>query len=154
MGLCGDMEPIVPIVEPKPIATPSRGTTADLIACIIAGLASLVAFGYSVLFFSRFLENDTHIWGIVSAFLLCFGVGAFGYIPAGITSHIAWKAYKGGAARRGLIVVFILLVPWICLSFALLLVSDMPKIYSITMLITVTLLTAWTLISLRNLHKR
>ena len=148
------MEPIVPIVEPKPAVTPARGTLADIITCIIAGLVACVALAYSALFFSGFLENDTHIWGIVSAFLLCFGVGAFGYIPAGITSHIAWKAYKGGAARRGLIVVFILLVPWICLSFALLLVSDMPKIYSITMLITVTLLTAWTLISLRNLHKR
>ena len=154
MGLCGGMEPIVPIVEPKPIATPSRGTTADLIACIIAGLASLVAFGYSVLFFSRFLENDTHIWGIVSAFLLCFGVGAFGYIPAGITSRIAWKTYKGGAMQRGLIITVILVMPWIVLSLALVFVSDIPRIYSLPILITVILLVAWALISLRNLHQK
>jgi len=148
------MEPIVPIVEPKPIATPSRGTAADLIACIIAGLAACVALAYSALFFSAFLENDTHIWGIVSAFLLCFGVGAFAYIPAGITSHIAWKAYKSGVTKRGLITALILILPWIILSLALIFVSDMSKLYSLAILITVMLLAAWALISLRNFHKR
>ena len=147
------MEPIVPIINPESAALPARGTLADLIACIIAGLASLVALGYSVLFFSRFLENDTHIWGIVSAFLLCFGVGAFAYIPAGITSHIAWKAYRGGATRRGLMVVFILLLPWIFLSLSLLVVSDMSKIYSLSIIIAVMLLVAWVLISLRNFNQ-
>jgi len=144
------MEPIVPIIETKPSPTPIRGTLADLIACIISGLASLVALAYSALFFSRFLENDTHFWGIVSAFLLCFGVGAFGYIPAGITSRIAWKAYKGGTTQLGLMTAIILLIPWVMLSLTLLFVSDMPKIYSLPILITVLLLTAWALISLRK----
>ncbi len=154
MGLSGVMEPIVPIVEPKTAASPARGTLADLMACIIASLITLTALAYSILFFSRFLENDTHIWGVVSAFLLCFGVGAFGYIPAGITSQIAWKAYKGGSTKYGLIVAIILLVPWIILSLTLLLVSDMSKIYSFPILIAVTLLAAWALISLRNFNKR
>jgi len=145
------MEPIIPIVKPKPAAMPARGTLADLMACVIAGLATLIAFTYSALFFSRFLENDTHIWGIISAFLLCFGIGAFGYVPAGITSRIAWKAYRGGAARRGLAVTLILLIPWVILSLVLLLVSDMFKIYSIPIVITVTLLVAWTLISLQKI---
>jgi len=144
------MEPIVPIIESKPAASLARGTLADLTACIIAALTTFTALAYSALFFSRFLENDTHIWGVVSAFLLCFGVGAFGYIPAGITSMIAWKAYRNGATQRSLIVVIILLMPWIILSLTLLLVSDMSKIYSLPIVITVLLLTAWALISLRK----
>ena len=147
------MEPIVPIVEPKASASPARGTLADLLAFIIAGLATISAVAYSALFFSRFLENDTHIWGVVSAFLLCFGVGAFGYIPAGLTSHIAWKAYKRGATKRGLLIALIMIAPWVMLSLVLLLVSDMPKIYSFPIAITVVLLAAWVLISLRRFKR-
>ena len=147
------MDPIVPIIDPKPTAPPVRGTLADLIACVIASFATLIALAYSALFFSRFLENDTHIWGVASAFLLCFGVGAFGYIPAGLTGRIAWKAYKGGAERRGLMVAIILIGPWIILSFALLFVSDMSELYSLPIVITVSLLAAWALISLRKFHK-
>jgi len=147
------MDPIVPIIDPKPATMSARGTLADVIACVLAGLASLGALAYSALFFSRFLENDTHIWGIVSAFLLCFGIGAFGYIPAGVTSRIAWKSHKNGATRRGLVTVIMLLTPWIILSLALFFVSDMSKIYSLPISITVTLLTAWALISLQNFNK-
>ena len=147
------MKPIVPIVETKPISAAARGTLADIIACALAAMATFTAIGYSALFFSRFLENDTHIWGVVSAFLLCFGVGAFGYIPAGITSMFAWKSYRNGATQRSLIVAIILLMPWIILSLTLLLVSDMSKIYSLPIVITVLLLTAWALISLRKFKK-
>lgn len=154
MGLCGAMEPIVPIVEPSSAAKPARGTIADLIASILSGCAAGVALAYSALFFSRFLENDTHLWGVVSAFLLCFGIGAFGYIPTGITSYIAWKSYKGGATQRGLTIAIILILPWIILSIALLFVSDLPKIYALPTLITVALLAAWSLISLQKLDRK
>ena len=150
------MEPIVPIVKPaKPSsASPARGTLADLIVSILAAAVALIALGYSALFFSQFLENDTHPWGIVSAFLLCFGVGAFGYIPAGITSLIAWRSHKRGATQRGLLISIFLALPWIILALALVFVSDLSKIYSLPILVIVLLLTAWALISLRNFHKR
>ena len=152
--LCGPMEPIVPVTQKHKIDDASaRGTLADRVACGLAALAACVALAYSGLFFSRFLENDAHLWGVVSAFLLCFGVGAFAYIPAGITSLIAWKAYKNGATQRGLAFTLILLFPWIALSLALTFISDMPKLYSLPILITVLLLTAWALISLRNFNK-
>ena len=106
---------------------------------------------YSSVFFIGFLENDTHIWGVASAFLLCFGVGAFAYVPAIITARIAWFAYKKGAAKTGLIWAIGLLTPWIILAIVLTFISDMPKIYSLPILITVVLLTAWALISLQKL---
>lgn len=147
------MEPIVPIVKPStPTPSPARGSVADLIACILAAVAGLVSLGYAVLFFTRFLENDTHIWGVVSAFLLCFGVGAFAYVPAAITSRIAWKAYKKGAKKRALLWTVFLLLPWTLLAIILTFISDMPKIYSLPLVITAALLTAWSLISLRKIE--
>ena len=149
------MEPIVPINETaKPRRSAARGTLADLLACIISGAAALTALTYSALFFSRFLENDSHFWGIVSAFLLCFGVGAFGYVPAAINSLIAWRAHKNGASKVGLIWSLILLLPWLGLAAVLVFISDMPKIYSLPLFLTAALLTAWALISLRSFHKR
>lgn len=149
------MEPIIPIANPKKLASasPARGTLADLIVSILAAAAALIALAYSALLFSQFLENDTHLWGIVSAFLLCFGVGAFGYIPAGLTSLIAWKAYKHGATQRGLLTCLLLALPWIIFSGALVFVSDLSKIYSLPMLITALVLIVWALISLRIFHK-
>lgn len=146
------MEPIVPIAENKTSSRQaSRGTLADLIACGISATAGLIAAGYSALFFVRFLENDTHFWGVASAFILCFGVGAFAYIPAAINGLIAWKAYKNGAAQKALFWSIALLLPWCAFALALTFVSDMPKIYSLPILITVLLLMAWALISLRKL---
>ena len=146
------MEPIVPIVKTSnPKTSAARGTLADLIAAIIAAAAAVVAFAYSARFFLGFLENDTHVWGVLSAFLLCFGVGAFAYVPAAITSRIAWKSYKKGAAKNALRWTILMLLPWCLLSCILFFVSDMSKFYSLPTLIIVSLLTAWSLISLRNI---
>ena len=144
------MEPVIPIVKKaKPASGPiARGTLADLIASLLAAAAALIAFGYSACFFSRFLENDTHLWGVLSAFLLCFGVGAFAYVPAGLTSIIAWRSHKHGAAKPGLYITIIAALPWLILSSALVFVSDLPKVYSLPIFITVLILTAWALITL------
>lgn len=155
MGLSRDMEPIIPIIETvHQKRSPARGTLADVIATVLASMAAITAFIYSTVFFLGFLENDTHIWGIISAFLLCVGVGAFAYIPATLTGLIAWKAYKKGAAKKPLLWVILLLLPWVCLSLALFFVSDMAVIYSAPILITVIILTAWAVISLRHIKTR
>jgi hypothetical protein len=145
------MEPIVPIVETKAASSPARGTLADLLAFILACLAALTALSYSILFFSRFLENDTHFWGIASAFLLCFGVGAFGYVPAALTARIAWKSHKSGATKRGLVIALLLIVPWFILAISLVFVSDMPKLYSLPIALMVILMGFWAVISLRKI---
>ena len=159
------MERIVPIYDdtrrrgPKPAKAESntkpsksktiaKGTLADLLAGLLSGLAALVAFGYSLLFFTRFLENDTHLWGIISAFILCFGVGAFGYVPAAINAVIAFKDYKNGSDTKNLIWSLVLTLPWFILSLILVFISDMPKIYAIPIFITATLLLGWTTVSL------
>jgi len=144
------MEPITPITETAQ-KDPIRGTLADMIAAGLSALAALVALGYSIVFFTRFLENDTHIWGIISAFLLCFGVGAFAYGPAAIIARLGWNAHKHGANRRGLIWVLVLLLPWVVFSLLLLFVSDMPRLYSLPILILTALLMIWATVSLLRL---
>lgn len=149
------MDPIVPIIETAhQQRSLARGTLADVIATFLASLAAITAFIYSTVFFLGFLENDTHVWGIISAFLLCFGIGAFAYIPATLTSLIAWRAYKKGATKKPLLWVILLLVPWLCLGLVLFFVSDMAVIYSAPILAIVIILTAWALISLRNIKTR
>lgn len=143
------MEPVVPITgKKKTERLTARGTLADLITCAIAAVSGAIAFIYSILFFTRFLENDTHLWGVLSAFLLCFGVGAFGYVPAFLISLIAWKAHKRGASKTALLWALFLGLPWLFLAIILTFISDMPKLYSLPILVTAVLLTAWALISL------
>jgi len=146
------MEPVIPIHQTKPSPV-WYGTLADLLASLLAGLGTLTALGYSLYYFTRFLENDSHFWGIISAFLLCFGLGAFGYIPAAIVSRIAWNARKNGAQRKPLIWALILLIPWICLSFIFVFMSGLPLLYSLPILVIVLLLTLWGMISLSRLKQ-
>ena len=143
------MEPIVPINDTKPIFA-RRGTPADLIAAILAGLAAISALGYSLYYFTRFLENDSQFWGTVSAFLLCFGVGALGFIPAAFISRIAWRAHKNGATRKGLLWAMVLLVPWLGLSLILVFISALPLLYSLLILAISALLTVWAGLSLHR----
>jgi len=144
------MERIVPIYDAKESVEKSayRGTLADLLAGLISALAGAIAFGYSVLFFTRFLENDSHLWGVISAFILCFGVGAFGFVPAALNAVIALKAYKQGTNTKHLIWALALIVPWFLFSLILVFVSDLPKIYAIPILLTAALFLFWALVSL------
>ena len=147
------MERIVPIYDDSvtpPEKNMAGGTLADLIICILSALAGVIGLGYSILFFMRFLENDAHFWGALSAFILCFGVGAFAYIPASLMSVIGWRAHKKGRIKRDLIWALALILPWVLLSVILVFVSDLQKIYSVLLLILTIILLIWTLISLRS----
>ena len=155
LGLTWYMDPIIPYSRPNQNARvkSARGTTADLIAAIISAAAALIAFGFSLYFFAGFLENDTHLWGVVSAFILCFGVGAFGYVPAGLVVLIAGGAYKNGACRRKLIWAMLMIMPWLALSLILFFISDLSPFYSAPIMIAVILLIIWAVISLWRLKK-
>ncbi len=142
------MEPIIPISGSAPEKSPRQGTAADLVAAYISGAAALAAFGGSVYAFWRFLENDTQIWGTLSAFILCFGIGALAYIPAAIIGRIAVRAHRSGTSRRRLIGVLALLFPWLVLSLLCLILSPLPKIYSAASLIITALLGFWASYSL------
>jgi len=148
------MDSIIPIYQDvKPTAkAPPRGTLADLLASIIAALAGATALGYSVLFFTRFLENDTHLWGIISAFILCFGVGAFGFVPAALTAFIGFRAHKKGTVFKETLWALFLILPWLGLSFILVFISDLAKIYAISLFATTALLTIWAGISILRLR--
>lgn len=147
------MERIVPIYEDTrqaPEEPMVGGRLADILVCLLAALAGVTALGYSLLFFARFLENDTHFWGVLSAFILCFGVGAFAYIPAALMALIGWRAYKRGRIVRDLIWALSLILPWILLSAIMVFVSDLQKIYSVPVLTLTVLLLVWSVISLRQ----
>ena len=72
------MENTAPIITPiyseqkpssKKAVISAKGTLADLVAGILSIVLGAAALGYSILFFTRFLENDSHLWGVISAFI-------------------------------------------------------------------------------------
>ncbi len=145
------MERIVPIYDNSETLSEKNligGTLADLLICILAALMGVTALGYSTFFFIRFLENDTYFWGVLSAFILCFGLGAFAYIPAVFLSFIGWRAHKRGSIRRDLVWALGLTLPWVLLSAIMVFVSDLQKNYSVPSLCLTGLLFAWAVISL------
>jgi len=84
---------------------------------ILTGLTALAA---SLYFFMGFAENDSQPGVLLSAFLLCFGVGALGYVPMFWIATIAHKVRRNGASRSALILTLALIIPWVILAIVLL----------------------------------
>ena len=144
------MDPIVPIepdTKPRPERAP-RGARADQLAAYLAFASALLAFCSCAYLFARFLENDDHSWGSVSAFIFCFGGGAFAYIPAWLTGKIALKSYKDGPRKKAYQLALFLVVPWFLLALILLFFSPLATLYSLIIAFITLLLVSWASYSL------
>ena len=144
------MDPIIPIepeAKPRPKRSP-RGSRADQLVAYLAFASALLAFCSSAYLFARFLENDDNSWGSLSAFLFCFGGGAFAYVPAWLTGKIALKSYKQGPRRKAYQLALFLVVPWFLLAFALLFFSPLAALYSLAIALITLVLIFWASYSL------
>ena len=144
------MDPIIPIepeAKPRPELAP-RGSRADRLVAYLAFASALLAFCSSAYLFARFLENDDNSWGSLSAFLFCFGGGAFAYVPAWLTGKIALKSYKQGPRRKAYQLALFLVVPWFLLAFALLFFSPLAALYSLAIALITLVLIFWASYSL------
>lgn len=140
------MDPIIPIEQPssKPSqALRARGARADQLAAYLAFASAFLALCVCAYFWARFLENDENNWGMVSAFFLCFGGGAFAYIPAWLTGKIAFKSYKEGADKKRYRLALCLIVPWAVLALTFVAFSAMALIYSLPILAITFMLVFW-----------
>lgn len=144
------MDPIIPIeAEAKPRPEPApRGARADQLAAYLAFASALLAFCSSAYLFARFFENDDNSWGSLSAFLFCFGGGAFAYIPAWLTGKIALKSYKTGPHKKAYQLALFLVVPWFLLALILLFFSPLATLYSLAIALITLLLVLWASYSL------
>ena len=67
--------------------------------------------------FAGFFENDRNITHLISAFLLCFGLGSLAYIPLLLIAVYARQAILKPLPRDRAIVVLLLVLPWFFVSF-------------------------------------
>jgi hypothetical protein len=111
-------EPITPPDKEKDTRSKLRGLSLLIIGLtVLTGLAALAA---SLYFFLGFAENDSQPGVLLSAFLLCFGVGALGYIPMFWIATIAYRVRRNGRSRSALILTLALIIPWVIFAIILL----------------------------------
>ena len=76
---------------------------------VITGAACVIASGYM---FYRFAENDFGVAVLLSAFALCFGVGALAYGPLFIMARLISNGRKNPTKRQALWVLAFS-IPWL-----------------------------------------
>lgn len=117
-----DIEPIAvspaaPAAADNPPSKLRKVSWLIMALAILTGLATLAA---SLYFFIGFAENDNQPGVLLSAFLLCFGVGALGYVPMFWIANIARKVRRGGPSRSALVLTLALIIPWVVFAIVLL----------------------------------
>ncbi len=144
------MDPIIPIEPVSKLgpATSPRGARADQLAAYLAFASAMLAFGLSAYLWSGFIENDENGWGVFSAFILCFGGGAFAYVPAWLTGKIALKGYKKGPQKKSYQLALFLILPWFLLALSLLFLSPLTFYYSLAIVLITFILLFWASYSL------
>ncbi len=138
----------------RSVKTPVAGRPADLLACIIASLAAILAALGSLIFFLGFAANDSVLAGLISAFVFAVLLGAFAIGPAMITAFIAWHGWKSGMSRKNAVWVVVLTMPWVILSALALVKTPLPKLLSVGALVLSALLLGWAFATLILSFKR
>ncbi len=108
--------------------------------CLILAIVSVIASGWA---FIGFAENDTGFMHLLSAFLLCFGIGALAYGPLGLTAYFAKKAIYKPMPRLRAIIVILLAWPWLPFAFILAKVSQYGLFAGILAAFTAILIILW-----------
>ncbi len=89
---------------------------------LVIGLSSVMtvgAFGLSAWYFLGFLEIDRGIAHLLSAALMCFGVGALFYLPAYWIARRAYRVIKQPEESHVVIQPAFLVFPWLVFGFFL-----------------------------------
>ncbi|WP_416878550.1 hypothetical protein [Litorimonas sp.] len=154
-----DSETLTPVADrPQPkrkgVKAPVAGRPADLLACLIASLAAILAAFGSLVFFLGFAANDSVLAGLISAFVFAALLGAFAVGPALIIAFVAWRGWKSGLSRKNAVWVIVLTMPWVILSGLAWLKTPLPKLLSVAGLVFSGLLLGWALATLILSFKR
>ena len=120
---------------------------------IIAAASACLSFGFAAYFFYGFTQTDQGFWTLVSAFGLCFGVGALAYVPCGIIAGIARRSASGTASRKAFAFAMLILMPWICVSLVFIGASALPKRYGFAALFLSIAFSLWAFSRLRRAPK-
>lgn len=113
---------VTPIAPPEHLQADIPAAKGDfyskciLVLSVVLAIAALIA---SAVGFAGFAENDQNFTHLLSAFALCFGVGALAYVPLSIIAVYARQAVWMPLSKIRAIIVLLLILPWFFLCFYL-----------------------------------
>jgi len=110
----------------------------------------LIALICSAVAFAGYVENDKGFMHLLSAFGLCFGIGALVYIPFGLIANYAKNAIHKPLPRYRSVIVLLLVLPWFPLAFYLFRLGGGLRIFSILALACAVYISLWAIRFLRS----
>ena len=140
-----------PFVTPE--GQPRITRVKDFYSQLVFILALILAIGAviaSSVAFAGFAENDTGFGHLVSAFLLCFGIGGLAYIPLSLIAFYGRRAMHTPLPKFRAIVVLLLTLPWFPLGFFLFRAAPSLRIATIIGVLAALFITIWALRFLRR----
>jgi len=147
-----DDQPLKPIAAPDHLASRNKHTgdfyskTVYFLSIILAVIAILA----SAIGFAGFAENDQAIGHLVSAFLLCFGIGALAFGPLGIIAYFARRAIWKPMPSIRAVITLVFLLPWLPLGYYLIRLEGAMRIFGIIAVLATIFIGIWAIRYLRR----
>lgn len=139
-------ETLKPIMPPDHLFEAAPKLKRDLYSQLVFGLAvilGIAAILASAVAFAGFAENDTGIVHLLSAFLLCFGIGALAFGPLGLIAIYARKAVTKPMTRSRAWIVILLILPWFPLCYFLWPLGDIIRYLAVVTALSGLFFLAW-----------
>lgn len=140
--------PVRPVATPEHLKVRTPASASDfysrcvfalsLILCIAALLGSGIAF-------AGFAENDQNATHLLSAFALCFGIGALVLGPMALIAFYAKQAIHQPLSRLRAFIVILLILPWFGLGYFIYRIGDRWKIIAICGFFAALFIVIWAL---------
>ena len=115
---------------------------------IVAGILSLIYCGY---LWAGFMENDTGILHLLSAFALCFGAGALAYGPLFVIAYWAHRSAQVGPKKSWTLLTIFLVLPWMIIGAMVMPIGGIWPLIGVGILLFCLFLLFWTALSFHRL---
>lgn len=143
-----DETPISPVAAPEHLEAFTPANPSDfysrcvfalsLILCIAALIGSGIAF-------AGFAENDQNATHLLSAFALCFGIGALLLGPMALIAFYAKHAIHQPLPRLRAFIVILLMLPWFGLGYYIYGIGDSWKVIALCGSLAALFIVIWAL---------
>ena len=139
---------ITPIAPPEHLRAEIPAETGDffskcvLVLSVVLAITALIA---SAIGFAGFAENDQNFTHLLSAFALCFGIGALAYVPLSIIAVYARKAVWRPLPKIRAIIVLLLILPWLFLCYYLYQLGGQMAYGAVIIALSGLFIAAWSL---------
>jgi len=138
--------PIQPVATPEHLENATLAEKGDFYSrCVflLAIIIGLAALAMSAVAFAGFAENDQNFTHLLSAFGLCFGIGALAYGPMGLIALYARKAIHHPMPRFRSVIVLLLMLPWFFLAWLVFKLGENWRLIAVLGVLTALFISVW-----------